>query len=160
MWPARLNWDPLWTLGQGGCRQSMLPTVDAVSKAGCPAHHIGTVQHHAMHPRAPSPIPLTHLHRHSPPHQLRTLLAAAPAPLQVREAMDAASHPALLLVDGVSSIAALDFQFDKWGVDVAVTGSQKGLSLPTGLSVIAISDKVQSCAGSDAFLCLQAGAEL
>ena len=57
--------------------------------------------------------------------------------------MDAASHPSLLLVDGVSSIAALDFQFDKWKVDVAVTGSQKGLSLPTGLAVIAISDKVQ-----------------
>lgn len=59
----------------------------------------------------------------------------------VRAAMDASSHPALLLVDGVSSIGALDFQFDKWGVDVAVTGSQKALSLPTGLAVLAVSDK-------------------
>ena len=65
--------------------------------------------------------------------------------MQVREAIDASSHPSLLLVDGVSSIAALDFQFDKWKVDVAVTGSQKGLSLPTGLAVIAISDKVWCC---------------
>jgi len=60
---------------------------------------------------------------------------------RVREAMDGAAHPALLLVDGVSSIGALDFQFDKWGVDVAVTGSQKALSLPTGLALMAVSDK-------------------
>ena len=55
--------------------------------------------------------------------------------------MDAQGHDALLLVDGVSSIGALDFQFDKWKVDVAVTGSQKALSLPTGLALVAISDK-------------------
>lgn len=58
--------------------------------------------------------------------------------------MDSLSHPALLLVDGVSSIGALDFQFDKWKVDVAVTGSQKAMSLPTGLAMLAISDKVSS----------------
>ncbi len=56
--------------------------------------------------------------------------------------MDSLSHPALLLVDGVSSIGGLDFQMDKWKVDVAVTGSQKALSLPTGLAVIAASPKV------------------
>lgn len=60
----------------------------------------------------------------------------------VRDAMDNASqHPALLLVDGVSSIGALDFKFDEWGVDVAVTGSQKALSLPTGLALLAVSEK-------------------
>lgn len=59
----------------------------------------------------------------------------------VRAAMDAAGHPALLLVDGVSSIGALDFQMDKWRVDVAVTGSQKALSLPTGLALVAASKK-------------------
>ncbi|GAX81546.1 hypothetical protein CEUSTIGMA_g8974.t1 [Chlamydomonas eustigma] len=58
-----------------------------------------------------------------------------------RDAMDAASHPALLLVDGVSSIGALDFQFDAWHVDVAVTGSQKALSLPTGLAYVCASKK-------------------
>jgi len=58
-----------------------------------------------------------------------------------RKAMDAANHPALLLVDGVSSIGALDFQFDQWRVDVAVTGSQKALSLPTGLTVVCASQK-------------------
>ena len=63
---------------------------------------------------------------------------------KVRETMDALSHPALLLVDGVSSIGALDFQFDKWKVDVAVTGSQKALSLPTGLALVAISEKVRN----------------
>ena len=46
------------------------------------------------------------------------------------------------MVDGVSSIGALDFQMDKWKVDIAVTGSQKALSLPTGLAVVAVSDKV------------------
>ena len=61
----------------------------------------------------------------------------------VRQAMDAAGHPALLLVDGVSSIGALDFQFDKWRVDVAVTGSQKAMSLPTGLAYVCASKKVR-----------------
>ncbi|KAF6266398.1 pyridoxal phosphate-dependent transferase [Scenedesmus sp. NREL 46B-D3] len=59
----------------------------------------------------------------------------------VRAAMDAADHPALLLVDGVSSIGALEFKFDDWRVDVAVTGSQKALSLPTGLALVCASDK-------------------
>lgn len=58
--------------------------------------------------------------------------------------MNAADHPALLLVDGVSSIGALEFKFDDWDVDVAVTGSQKALSLPTGLALVCASDKV-SC---------------
>jgi len=60
---------------------------------------------------------------------------------EVRRVMDAADSPALLLVDGVSSIGALDFRFDDWRVDVAVTGSQKALSLPTGLGVVAASPK-------------------
>ena len=67
---------------------------------------------------------------------------------KVREAMDGVSHPALLLIDGVSSIGALDFQFDKWKVDVAMTGSQKALSLPTGLAVLAVSQKVGPVVGS------------
>ncbi|GIL80982.1 hypothetical protein Vretimale_9319 [Volvox reticuliferus] len=58
-----------------------------------------------------------------------------------RKAMDAANHPALLLVDGVSSIGALEFRMDEWRVDVAVTGSQKALSLPTGLAFVAASPK-------------------
>lgn len=67
---------------------------------------------------------------------------------KVRETIDSSSHPALLLVDGVSSIGALNFEFDKWGVDVAVTGSQKALSLPTGLAVLAISDKALAARSS------------
>jgi alanine-glyoxylate transaminase/serine-glyoxylate transaminase/serine-pyruvate transaminase len=59
----------------------------------------------------------------------------------VRKALDAAGHPALLLVDGVSSIASIDFRMDEWGVDVAITGSQKGLMLPAGLAVVAVSPK-------------------
>lgn len=59
----------------------------------------------------------------------------------VREALDASSHPALLYVDGVSSIGCLDFRMDEWGVDVAVTGSQKGFMLPTGLAIVAFGEK-------------------
>ena len=60
---------------------------------------------------------------------------------QCREAMDAAGHPALFFVDGVSSIGALEFKFDDWKVDVAITGSQKALSLPPGLALTCVSDK-------------------
>lgn len=60
---------------------------------------------------------------------------------KVREAIDSAGHPALLIVDGISSIGACEFKFDEWGVDIAVTGSQKALSLPTGLSFVMASDK-------------------
>jgi alanine-glyoxylate transaminase/serine-glyoxylate transaminase/serine-pyruvate transaminase len=59
----------------------------------------------------------------------------------VRRAMDAANHPALLFVDGVSSIASIDFRFDEWGVDLAITGSQKGLMLPAGLGIVCASQK-------------------
>ena len=59
----------------------------------------------------------------------------------VRAAMDAANHPALLMVDTISSLGSIDFQTDAWGVDVVVAGSQKGLMLPPGLSFNAISEK-------------------
>ena len=59
----------------------------------------------------------------------------------VRAAMDAARHPALLMVDTISSLGSIDFQTDTWGVDVVVAGSQKGLMLPPGLSFNAISEK-------------------
>lgn len=59
----------------------------------------------------------------------------------VRKALDDANHPALLFVDGVSSIASMDFRFDEWGVDIAVTGSQKGFMLPPGLAIVGFSPK-------------------
>jgi len=59
----------------------------------------------------------------------------------VRKAMDAAKHPALLMVDTISGLASADFRFDEWGVDVAISGSQKGLMLPPGLSFNAVSEK-------------------
>ncbi len=63
----------------------------------------------------------------------------------VRQALDACNHPALLFVDGVSSIASLDFRMDEWGVDVCVSGSQKGFMLPTGLGIVAASEKALAC---------------
>ena len=59
-------------------------------------------------------------------------------------------HPLLpsMQVDGVSSIGALPFEMDKWKVDIAVTGSQKALSLPTGLAVMAVSEKVCTSFGA------------
>src|SRR5947207_6221222 len=59
----------------------------------------------------------------------------------VRRAMDAARHPALLYVDGVSSIGAIDFRMDEWKVDLAITGSQKGLMLPPGLGIVCAGPK-------------------
>ncbi|MDX1489047.1 MAG: aminotransferase class V-fold PLP-dependent enzyme, partial [Acidiferrobacterales bacterium] len=59
----------------------------------------------------------------------------------LRKVMDAASHPALLFVDAVSSLASIDFCMDEWRVDLAVSGSQKGLMLPAGLGILAVSQK-------------------
>jgi alanine-glyoxylate transaminase/serine-glyoxylate transaminase/serine-pyruvate transaminase len=59
----------------------------------------------------------------------------------VRRALDACFHDALLFVDGVSSIASIDFRMDEWGVDLAVTGSQKGLMCPAGLGILGVSRK-------------------
>jgi alanine-glyoxylate transaminase/serine-glyoxylate transaminase/serine-pyruvate transaminase len=59
----------------------------------------------------------------------------------VRNAIDRAGHPAMLFVDGVSSIASLEFQFDAWGVDMAITGSQKGFMLPGGIGILFVSEK-------------------
>jgi len=60
---------------------------------------------------------------------------------EVRKAMDRAGHPALLMVDTISSLASIDYSHDAWGVDVTVGCSQKGLMLPPGLGIHAISDK-------------------
>jgi alanine-glyoxylate transaminase/serine-glyoxylate transaminase/serine-pyruvate transaminase len=60
---------------------------------------------------------------------------------EVRRAIDSVNHPALLLVDTVSSLGSVDFRHDEWGVDVAVSGSQKGLMMPPGLSFNAVSEK-------------------
>src|SRR3954466_6744285 len=60
---------------------------------------------------------------------------------EVRKAIDRAGHPALFMVDPISSLASIDYRHDEWGVDVTVAGSQKGLMLPPGLSFNAVSDK-------------------
>src|SRR5437763_4099810 len=62
----------------------------------------------------------------------------------VRTALNRAKHPALLLVDAMSSLASIDFRFDEWGVDVALTGPQKGLMLPPGMAILAASEKAIS----------------
>ncbi len=66
----------------------------------------------------------------------------------VRTALDGATHPALLFVDGVSSIASIDFRMDDWGVDVAVSGSQKGFMLPAGLAILCVSEKALQAAAT------------
>jgi alanine-glyoxylate transaminase / serine-glyoxylate transaminase / serine-pyruvate transaminase len=62
----------------------------------------------------------------------------------IRKVLNELQHPALLMVDGVSSIASIDFRMDEWGVDLAVTGSQKGLMLPAGLGIVCASQKALS----------------
>jgi alanine-glyoxylate transaminase/serine-glyoxylate transaminase/serine-pyruvate transaminase len=64
----------------------------------------------------------------------------------IRRAMDSAKHPALLFVDAVSALASIDFRMDEWGVDVCVSGSQKGLMLPAGLGVTCVSQKALEAA--------------
>lgn len=66
----------------------------------------------------------------------------------IRQAMDSARHPALLLVDAISSLASIDYRHDEWGVDVTVSGSQKGMMLPPGLSFNAISEKALAASKS------------
>ena len=70
---------------------------------------------------------------------------------EVRKAIDRAEHPALLMVDTISSIASIDYRHDEWGVDVTVGCSQKGLMLPPGLGLNAISDKALKAAKSCRF---------
>jgi alanine-glyoxylate transaminase/serine-glyoxylate transaminase/serine-pyruvate transaminase len=62
----------------------------------------------------------------------------------VRAALDACGHPALLFVDGVSSIASIDFRMDEWGVDLVVAGSQKGFMMPAGLGFLGVSEKAMA----------------
>jgi alanine-glyoxylate transaminase/serine-glyoxylate transaminase/serine-pyruvate transaminase len=64
----------------------------------------------------------------------------------LRQALDAIGHPALLMVDSVSALASIDFRMDEWGVDVCVSGSQKGLMLPAGLGVTCVSEKALAAA--------------
>jgi alanine-glyoxylate transaminase/serine-glyoxylate transaminase/serine-pyruvate transaminase len=87
--------------------------------------------------------------RADPTHQLKAVLVVhnetstgvTSHVARLRQALDDARHPALLLVDVVSSLASIDFRFDEWGVDVALTGPQKGLMLPPGLTILAASEK-------------------
>ena len=65
---------------------------------------------------------------------------------EIRAAIDRADHPALFMVDTISSLGSMDYQHEAWGVDVTVSGSQKGLMLPPGLSFNAISDKALAAA--------------
>jgi alanine-glyoxylate transaminase/serine-glyoxylate transaminase/serine-pyruvate transaminase len=65
---------------------------------------------------------------------------------EIRKAIDAAGHPALLMVDTISSLASTDYRHDEWGVDVSIGGAQKGLMLPPGMSFNAVSDKALAAA--------------
>ena len=64
----------------------------------------------------------------------------------VRRAMDSIQHPALLFVDAVSALASIDFRMDDWGVDVCISGSQKGLMLPAGLGLTCVSQRALEAA--------------
>ena len=68
---------------------------------------------------------------------------------EIRKAIDAAGHPALFMVDTISSLASVDYRHDEWQVDVTVSGSQKGLMLPPGLSFNAVSEKALAASKSN-----------
>jgi len=99
--------------------------------------------------RAADPAKLEARLRADTGHQIKAVLAVhnetstgvAHPIAEMRRAIDAAGHPALYLVDTISSLASFDFRMDEWGVDVVVAGSQKGLMLPTGMAFTGISAK-------------------
>ena len=99
--------------------------------------------------RAADPAKLEARLRGDREHQIKAVLAVhsetstgvAHSIAAMRKAIDAAGHPALFLVDTISSLASFDFRMDEWGVDVVVAGSQKGLMLPTGMAFTGISAK-------------------
>jgi len=66
----------------------------------------------------------------------------------IRKVMDAANHPAMLYVDCVSSLGSMDFRMDEWGVDLAVSGSQKGFMLATGMAIVGVSEKAMAACES------------
>jgi alanine-glyoxylate transaminase/serine-glyoxylate transaminase/serine-pyruvate transaminase len=70
---------------------------------------------------------------------------------QVRAAIDGVGHPALLMVDTVSSLGSIDYRHDAWGVDVMISGSQKGLMLPPGLAINVVGDRALAALGSSGF---------
>jgi alanine-glyoxylate transaminase / serine-glyoxylate transaminase / serine-pyruvate transaminase len=69
----------------------------------------------------------------------------------IRAALDETGHPALLFVDAVSSLGSIDFRMDEWGVDICVSGSQKGLMLPAGLAIVCVSPKALAARAHSAF---------
>ncbi|OPH82098.1 pyridoxal-phosphate-dependent aminotransferase family protein [Nitrobacter vulgaris] len=70
-------------------------------------------------------------------------------PLEVRKTLDRAKHPALLLVDTISGLGALEYEHDAWGIDVSIAGSQKGMMLPPGLGFNAVSEKALAASKSN-----------
>src|SRR5271169_4094348 len=81
-------------------------------------------------------------------HALKAVLGVHNDIAGLRRAIDAAKHPALFLVDVISSLASMDFRMDEWGVDVVVAGSQKGLMLPTGMAFTGISARALAAAAA------------
>jgi alanine-glyoxylate transaminase/serine-glyoxylate transaminase/serine-pyruvate transaminase len=109
---------------------------------------------HTKHVRADrsigvDPADVTAMLREDGAHTIKAVLAVhnetstgmALPMAEIRAAIDVAGHPALLLVDTISSLGSLEYKMDAWGIDATVGGSQKGLMLPTGLSFTAVSDK-------------------
>jgi len=92
--------------------------------------------------------------RADPGHEIRAVCVVhnetstgAVSPIHaIRKAIDATGHPALLMVDTISGLASIDYRHDEWGVDVTVSGAQKGLMLPPGLSFNAVSEKAKAVA--------------
>ena len=132
-----------------GARRPLRPVQPSVDRA-CPAASASTSSCRRRS-GAPAPIPrrIEEALRADKDHEIKAVLVVhnetatgvTSDVAAVRRAMDAAKHPALLFVDGVSSIASIDFRLDEWGVDLAITGSQKGLMLPAGLGIVCVEPK-------------------
>lgn len=106
--------------------------------------------------RAPQPEAIEAALREDREHKIKAILlvhnetsnGVMSRVAEIRRAIDRAGHPALLMVDTISSLGSADFRMDEWGVDIAVGGSQKGLMLPAGLAFVAFSEKARRASQS------------
>jgi alanine-glyoxylate transaminase/serine-glyoxylate transaminase/serine-pyruvate transaminase len=113
------------------------------------AHHIEVERFEVEYGAGVAAEPIEERLRRDRQHRIKAVLAVQTETstgvtsnlAAVRKAIDAAEHPALLLADVVSSLACTDMRFDDWKLDVALAGSQKGLMLPPGMALLAVSDK-------------------
>ena len=136
-------------VGDGAFRDTLAaasPSASASRSTSCPATGAGASTRTRTSRHASRPTDSGHAIKAVCVVHNETSTGVASRIAEVRQAIDRAGHPALFMVDTISSLASIDYRHDEWGVDVTVAGSQKGLMLPPGLSFNAVSEKALTAA--------------